>query len=542
MSSSTNHFGSRTFTALGVDCRRLLAGNFERFQAKWGPGHAAGYRLPAPAGDPAPPAPVPTAVVSARPPGARVRVSLCLIVRDEEHNLPPCLGSVRDLVDEVVVVDTGSADRTREVAARLGAKVFDFPWCDSFAAARNASLRHATGDWVFWLDADDRLDDDNRGKLGALLAGLGEENAAYVLKCLCLPDAQARGGILVDHVRLFRNRPDMRWEYRVHEQILPAVRRSGAEVRWSDVVIHHTGYQDPALRRRKLQRDLRLLRLEEAENPDEPFVLFNLGSILQELGQAAEALPLFRRSLARSHPSDSIVRKLYALIGQCHRQLGQGPAALAACREGRAHYPDDAELLFLESLVRQEAGDRSGAIAGLVRLLEGREAEHFGSVATGLRGYKARHQLAVLYRELGQPRAAEDQWRQAVAEQPDFLPGWVGLGELAVAAGRWADLGEAVGRLEADLGGGVEAAVLRARGHLARHQFDAARSAQAGAIAGSPGAVWPRVILTHVLLQEGRDWAGAERALRDVLALDPGHAEARQNLDLLVRQQGRAAG
>jgi glycosyltransferase involved in cell wall biosynthesis len=271
-------------------------------------------------------------------------------------------------VDEVVVVDTGSADRTQEVAARLGARVFDFPWCDSFAAARNASLRHATGDWVFWLDADDRLDDDNRIRLRALFAGLGDDNAAYVLKCLCLPDAQARGGTVVDHVRLFRNRPDVRWAYRVHEQILPGVRRSGAEVRWSDVVIQHTGYQDSALRRRKLQRDLRLLRLEEAENPDEPFVLFNFGSIHQELGQAAEALPLFRRSLARSHPSDSIVRKLYALVGQCHRQLGQAPEALAACREGRAHYPDDAELFFLEALVRQEASDaaRAGVMGALV--------------------------------------------------------------------------------------------------------------------------------------------------------------------------------
>jgi hypothetical protein len=88
----------------------------------------------------------------------------------------------------------------------------------------------------------------------------------------------------------------------------------------------------------------------------------------------------------------------------------------------------------------------------------------------------------------------------------------------------------------------VEAAVLRARGHLGRREFDAARHVLEAAVARSPGAVWPRVILTHVLLQEGRDWAAAERALRDVLALDPGHAEARQNLDLLLRQQGRAAG
>src|SRR5262249_34673102 len=151
-------------------------------------------------------------------------------------------------------------------------------------------------------------------KLGDLFAGLRDENAAFVLKCLCLPEGGVGSGMVVDHVRLFRNRPDVRWKYRVHEQILPAVRATGGTVRWSDGVIHHTGYQDPALRGRKLERDLRLLRLEDAEHPGDPFTLFNLGSVYQELGRQGEAIPLLRRSLERSHPTDSIVRKLYALI------------------------------------------------------------------------------------------------------------------------------------------------------------------------------------------------------------------------------------
>src|SRR5205085_9412231 len=113
-----------------------------------------------------------------------------------------------------------------------------------------------------------------------------------------------------DHIRLFRNHPDLRWRYRVHEQILPAVRRLHGEVRWSDVVIHHVGYQDAALRRRKLDRDLRLLNLENAEQPDDPFTLFNLGSVYEELGQVREALPMLERSLERSQPGDSIVREL----------------------------------------------------------------------------------------------------------------------------------------------------------------------------------------------------------------------------------------
>jgi tetratricopeptide (TPR) repeat protein len=433
------------------------------------------------------------------------KVSLCVIAKNEEANLPACLEWVAGLVDEVVVVDTGSTDRTREVAARLGAKVFDFPWIDSFAAARNESLRRATGRWAFWLDADDRLDPANRDQLRALFAGLPEGGAAYVMKCLCLPDPGVVSPTVVDHLRLFPNHPELRWSYRVHEQILPAVRRLRLEVLWSDVVIHHTGYQESGLRRRKLERDLRLLGLEDGERPDDPFTLFNLGAVLQELGRGAEAVGYLRRSLERSQPGDSIVRKLYALLAQCHRRAGRPAEALAACREGRGHYPDDVELLFQEALARKDLGDPAGAEGCLLRLLDSREGPHFASVDAGLRGYKARHNLAVLYQEQGRSAEAEAQWRAALAECPGFQPAWLGLGEVC----------------------------------LARREFGAARRVLEEAAARFPREVQPRLALSRVLLQEGRDWEAAERALRDVLRLDPGQAEARRNLAVLLKQQGK---
>jgi GT2 family glycosyltransferase/tetratricopeptide (TPR) repeat protein len=550
-----HHFGSRTFTALGVDFRKHLKENFERFKEKWGPEHAAPYRLPeegmAAAGEtPAPqvpaaaagetPAPQVPAVAAA---AGQQGVSMCMMVKNEEAILGDCLKSVADLVDQVVVVDTGSTDRTKEIAASFGPKVkiVDFPWRDDFAAARNESLRHASGAWIFWMDADDLLDEDNRGKFRTLLANLPEGNAAFAMKCLCLPNAPGDAGTVVDHVRLFRNHPRLRWQYRVHEQILPALRQMGARVRWSDVVIHHSGYQDPALRRRKLERDLRLLRLEEGERPDDPFTLFNLGQVFQELGQYAEALPLLRRSLARSHPSDSIVRKIYALIVGCHRRLGQQGKALAACAEGRLHYPADDELLFLEGVIRRDRGDLAGAAAALERLLASPPAEHFASVDAGLRGPKARHNLAVVYQQQGRSAEAEALWRQVVAEQPAFLPAWLGLGELHLGRKGWEEVEAAAARLEAAVGGATEAAVLRARGELARGEYNAARTRLESAIAVAPQAVWPRVILSHVLLQEGKDAAAAEQALRDVLALDPNNAEARHNLQVHLAGRQPAA-
>ncbi len=277
------------------------------------------------------------------------RVSLCLIAKNEAANLPTCLGSVADLVHEIVIADTGSNDGTKEVAASLGnrpgfppIKLVDFTWVDSFAAARNASLAPATGDWILWLDGDEYFDEENRQKLRSLLAGLNEDKAAFVMKQRSLPGAGKSSATVVDQVRLFRNDPAIRWQYRVHEQILIGVRRAGHEVRFTDILIDHTGYEDPALRRRKTERNLRLLLLEEKEQPDDPFTLFNLGWTYQELGETAKSLPILRRSLERSRPGDSIVRKLYALIAQGHRELGQFQEALAICRSGQARYPDDA--------------------------------------------------------------------------------------------------------------------------------------------------------------------------------------------------------
>ena len=325
---------------------------------------------------------------------ARASVSLTMIVRDEEENLPHCLESVRGIFDEIVVVDTGSVDRTREIAREFGAKVFEFAWIDDFAAARNAALDHATGDYAFWLDADDVIEPEQREKLIALLEGLepletparteprppgrdmpartepspsghemparteprppGQEmparteprpplektRAAYVVRCACDPGADGSGGeTVVDHIRLFPLRPDVRWTYRVHEQIMPALRRAGIPVRWTDLVVRHTGYVDIALRARKLGRDRGILLEELKDRPEEPFILFNLGAIAIEQKDWHGALEYLGKSLANSAPSDSITRKLFALIARAQQMRGRFGRGADGLRRGAGDRP-----------------------------------------------------------------------------------------------------------------------------------------------------------------------------------------------------------
>jgi tetratricopeptide (TPR) repeat protein len=338
-----------------------------------------------------------------------------MIVRDEEHNLAACLESVADLMDEIVVVDTGSTDRTPDVARRLGARVFNFPWVDSFAAARNECLRHATGEWIFWLDADERLTRPNRTKVRSLFAGLGQENKAYGMALLYLP---ARGTVLsteMKYVRLFRNSPEMRWQNRVYEDITPALRAVGASVEWTDIVIHHAGHQDPVVRARKYERNLRLLQMDYADDPDNPSTLFFLGRMYLALGRPAEALPLLQRGAGRLAAGDPMGSGMYRLAVECHRCLGQTQMALDLCGAARARYPLDAGLCSQEAQLREELGDLAGAESCYLQLLREQEPNSYaGLLPPGMLAFWARNQLTALHARRGRTAEARPKRQRSI--------------------------------------------------------------------------------------------------------------------------------
>jgi glycosyltransferase involved in cell wall biosynthesis/predicted Zn-dependent protease/predicted O-methyltransferase YrrM len=471
----------------------------------------------------------------------RMTVSLTMIVRNEEQNLAACLRCIIDLVDEVIIIDTGSTDRTKEIAASFGPKVkiFDFPWVKDFSAARNAALEKATSHYILWMDADDRLDEPNRQRLKQLFENLRDENVAYTLKCFCPADAQGRGRTTVDHVRLFRNRDDIRWRYRVHEQILGSLRATRAEVRWGNVVFLHTGYQDPALRARKLQRDRELLHLSHQEDPNEPFVLFNLGMVYQEMGRQEEALVYLCKSLERSHPTDSIVRKLFALIASSLRLLGRMKDALAVCREGLGTVPDDAELLFRQGELERDLGNLPAAEASFRQLLGTRPDPHFASVDPDLRSWRGRHELARVLFMQGKHADALPLAREVVREQPESIPGWLLLGQLGLDSGNLALTEEAATALTQIAGGQQEAESFRVQILLARGEFSPARARAEEMVSALPDDVRWRQLLAQVLLTAG-DLPAAEEALRQVVRLNPCDQQAQAALSSLLRRRMRS--
>jgi glycosyltransferase involved in cell wall biosynthesis len=478
-----HHFGSRTFAGNGVDAEKLLDENAGRFAAKWGLAETNGRRVALTPFDVSPlidrheefrpqitqinadsdlgfsmsgrPASQSEPIINSRsttkitpqvrspilnlrksaksadksPPlgtsetgaaSVKAKVSLTMIVRDEQNNLPACLESVRGVFDEIVVVDTGSTDRTAEIARSFGARVFDFVWVDDFAAARNAALARATGDYAFWLDADDVVEPAQRQKLEDILKRLRKgEDAAYVVRCACDPSPDGTGGdTVVDHIRLFPLREGVRWTYRVHEQILPALRRANIPVEWTDLIVRHTGYVDQALRSRKLDRDTRILMQELEARPDDPFTLFNLGAIAGERKDWNGALGFLKRSLAGSAPSDSIVRKLYALIARAHQMLGESQAALETCAEGLELDPGDAELWFRKAVVHRHRGESGEAEQCWRRILHCKRPDQFCSLDQGIYGHLTRRNLAALAAERGDHAETKRLWREVLAECP----------------------------------------------------------------------------------------------------------------------------
>jgi tetratricopeptide (TPR) repeat protein len=461
-------------------------------------------------------------------------VSACLIVRDAEASLPRCLASIAGLVREVIVVDTGSRDATPSVAESLGCRVYRFPWTDDFAAARNESLRHAAGRWVLSLDADEYFDAPNGGKLRDLLASLGDAAAAYTFTQRSLLASGSPLDLL--HTRLFRNHPAIRWQYRVHEQIAPSILLLGHTIHPTDVVVEHAGYHDPRLHHQKLERNARLLELEQQQRPDDPYVLFNLGTAYADLGRPAEALRLLRECVRLTPPEFSTSRAAWGALLQCLVRLGQRDEASAVCVEGRRRYPQDVGLLFWQAQLLRDRGDLAGAERCLLELIGRAPGPPSGGVDAALKQYVAPYTLGLVYAAQGRAADAERQWRAVVAEHPIHKPSWQVLAEVYLGQQRWAELETVIGQFEARAEWAADGAVLRARQLLAKQDFGSARAILGRLIERDPGAQAAWYYLAHVLMAEGKDWPAAERALREVLRLDPRQAHAWHNLAVVLRR------
>lgn len=228
--------------------------------------------------------------IQGQPEGIGIKLSACLIVKNEEKQLERCLRSVQPIVDEIVVVDTGSTDRTLEIAEKYGAVIGHFEWCDDFAAARNESLRLATGNWALWIDADEELDPESFTQIRE--AVMRPQFAGYYMKIVNFMDEKVAANTYVHTaVRLFRKIEGIGFTGRIHEQIVNGFKEKGyIPATLTKGVINHYGYQAAVMNeKKKIERTISMLKKEVEEAPQEPFHWFNLANAYSVAAMTSEA-------------------------------------------------------------------------------------------------------------------------------------------------------------------------------------------------------------------------------------------------------------
>jgi Flp pilus assembly protein TadD len=243
-------------------------------------------------------------------------LSIVMIVKDEAGRITPCLKSVGGIADEIIVGDTGSTDATAAEARACGARVIPVTWHEDFAEARNSVIAEAAGDWLFHLDADERLDPGGARRLRAVVDadGFGADAIEITVANYCneprawrwVPaapgDPWARGFsgyIRVELLRLFRNRKGFEYREPVHENITESVRERGGVVRPEPILIHHYGYAaGDAPASAKAERYLAIGRRKVGERPRDPKAWHDLAELLLACGNAQEAEQACRIALS----------------------------------------------------------------------------------------------------------------------------------------------------------------------------------------------------------------------------------------------------
>ncbi|MCB0226338.1 MAG: glycosyltransferase [Anaerolineae bacterium] len=239
-------------------------------------------------------------------------VSLCMIVKNEEAHLADCLTSVEDFATEIIIVDTGSTDRTVQIARSFGAKVKYFRWVNDFAAARNESIKEAQGDWVFWMDADDRLSPETVTRLKqAVICGQAD---AYICRVVSQGQGPNQSSASVDHMRLFRNGLGLQFEQPIHEQIAPMAKRLGLTIAHTDITIDHLGYAaDSETLKAKARRNRAVILQCLDQQPDNLYWRFHLGVNLYTLDDWAGAAENFEAVLNQP-PGNLSAEQLYEAL------------------------------------------------------------------------------------------------------------------------------------------------------------------------------------------------------------------------------------
>lgn len=358
-----------------------------------------------------------------------MHLSLCMIVKNEAQTLPRCLASVCGVVDEIIVLDTGSQDHTVEVAQGLGARVYHFPWGNDFAAARNESLKYAQGEWILVLDADETL-------TPAIVPQLHQaiQSESHLLINLLRQEVGAAQSPYSLVSRLFRNHPEIAFSRPYHAMVDESVAQiQRHQPQWqigylSDVAVLHAGYQAQAIALSdKVNRARITMEGYLADHPGDPYVCSKLGALYVQMGDSQRGTALLERGLEAGPSEASIRYELHYHLGIAYRQSDPSRAETHYREALRQPIPPCLKLGALNNLGNLLlAGGRIQAAKETYQRVIGIDP----TLAVG------HYNLGMALKALGSLRAAITAYQEAIHLQPDYAEAYQNLGVALLKIGQ----------------------------------------------------------------------------------------------------------
>jgi GT2 family glycosyltransferase/tetratricopeptide (TPR) repeat protein/MoaA/NifB/PqqE/SkfB family radical SAM enzyme/glycosyltransferase involved in cell wall biosynthesis/2-polyprenyl-3-methyl-5-hydroxy-6-metoxy-1,4-benzoquinol methylase len=302
-------------------------------------------------------------------------VSLCMIVKNEEQHIGRCLANAKSVADEMIVVDTGSTDRTKDIAKAFGAKVYDFEWTNDFSEARNFSISKASGDWILILDADEVISPTDHRKLLGIAKKKGLLAYSFItrnyVQSMNIEGWTANEGRYAEEagsgwwpsnkVRLFPRDGRIRFENPVHELVESSLKRSGAAIRECDIPVHHYGRLNQEKNASKGESYYKLGLKKIEEKGDDLKALYELAAQAGDIGRLEEAVELWRKAISLN-PN---IPSAHLDLGGVYSRLGRFEDALNASKRAVELNPDSKEAVSSYALYELYAGDVNKTISSL---------------------------------------------------------------------------------------------------------------------------------------------------------------------------------
>jgi len=368
-------------------------------------------------------------------------ISLCMIVRDEEKYIGGCLESAMPCVDEIVVVDTGSKDRTVQIAESYGARIFHYQWNDDFSSARNEALKKAKGDWILSLDADEILKPDAPQIIRRAVAN--NTYCGYSLPFINpVDDGQE---VYCQMVRLFINNPDIRFRYLIHEQIIPDLnhyaKRTGKLLGKLDAMVVHLGYKTEAINdHNKNERNNRIFQKQLRHFPKDVYSWYKYADFLRlSDGPKDQVFKVLKRAFSLLQDTPDSIASSFSFAGEVSSYLAlyyyelehSCEKALEVLKVGASRFLPTPHLFYIKGRIEKEMNLNEEAIISFKRCLEFKKDDQLVPVTDGVTSWMSYLGLGLCHLKLNNLDRAEHYLEKSTAIQPNQIEPYAGLAEAA---------------------------------------------------------------------------------------------------------------